>query len=188
MREEHCWNFEITPRDIQDIIQAHAFTRTFYNNIRPLLPPWIQFRETGNAVIGINDLRTEIQTAGEINSGICKGAPLIANRVYTVLHLGHGFSVDIYGQDISLPNPLANRKYCFIADICQNGGSTMFIVLPEASRDIFENVSIFTALNQTLGLEIRPIGIGISLDKTMPVNWETNVDFWRGGDELFTYP
>ncbi|KAH3768769.1 hypothetical protein DPMN_169986 [Dreissena polymorpha] len=188
-RAQNCWTFDITPKDIHDIVQSFAFTRTFFNNIQDILPSWLQFSHTEDVVISANILQTEIRTGAEINSGVCKGAPLIPSRFYNVFQLGHGFSINIYGQNLTIPRPFSNKIYCIITDICEDLVNTIFIILPEGSRDVLDELRIFKSLKQSMGVIIRPTGIGLSLDQRIQNNWETTeINFWRGDDELFAYP
>ncbi|KAH3832750.1 hypothetical protein DPMN_106045 [Dreissena polymorpha] len=187
-RTQDCWTFDITPKDIHDILQSSAFTKTFFSKIQDILPSWLQFSQTGSAVLSTNEMQTEIRTGAEINNGVCKGAPLIPSRFYYVFTLGQGFSINIYGLNLTIPHPFSNKTYCIITDICEDLGNTIFLILPEGSRDVLDELSMFKSLKQRTGVVIRPIGIGLSLDQSIQNNWDTKINFWRGGDELFSYP
>ncbi|KAH3785135.1 hypothetical protein DPMN_163220 [Dreissena polymorpha] len=156
--------------------------------MQDILPSWLQFGQTGGVVLSANELQTEIRTGAEINDGVCKGAPLNPSKFYNVFQLGHGFSINIYGLNFTIPRPFSNKMYCIITDICEDLGNTIFLILPEGSRDVIDKLSIFKSLKQRMEVIIRPIGIGFSLDQRIQNNWETEINFWRGGDELFVYP
>ncbi|KAH3844587.1 hypothetical protein DPMN_086846 [Dreissena polymorpha] len=184
-RRHECWSFDITPRDIHDILQENSFTKTFLNNIEDVLPKWLSFSQPGRVLLGLNDLHVDIEDGSEINKGECKGAPLDDATLYTVFKIGKGFQISLYGKIISMPEHLQGRKYCIILDICQDFGNTVFLILPEESRDILEDVTMFQYLAQ-YGIKIRPIGLGFSLSKRINVD-TSDITVWRGEDTFFKY-
>ncbi|KAH3844592.1 uncharacterized protein LOC127872819 [Dreissena polymorpha] len=184
-RRHECLSFDITPRDIYDILQENSFTKTFLNNIKDMLPPWLSFSQSGSVLLGLNDLHVDIEDGNAIEKGECKGAPLDAAKLYTVFKIGKGFQISLYGKNISMPEHLQGRKYCIIVDICQDFGNTVFLILPEESRDILDDVTMFQSLAH-YGIKIRPIGLGFSLTKHINVD-TTDITVWRGEDTFFKY-
>ncbi|WAR31609.1 HMCN1-like protein, partial [Mya arenaria] len=193
-RTSDCWRFDITPRDIVEIIKSLSFTRTFFENLQKKLPDWLQFSQSGTEIIGINNLKACLLTGSEINRGPCKGAPLVDNRHYTLFTLKTELSINLYGQNITCSPPLENREFCFIIDNCQDYGNTFFFILPESSRDILSQLSFTKKLQTDYGITLSPIGVGMSLQRDILVDWKTSttekgfdLQFWNG-EGLFRYP
>ena len=188
-RTMNCLEFDTTPRDVHDFLTSNSFLATFFNALeKDLLPDWLSFSHDGDVIFGVSDLQTDITKGSEIQQGECQGAPLFPDHMYTVLKFGNKFSLSMYGQNISLPQPANNKKFCIIIDICQDLGGTMFLMLPEDSRDILDKFDMLKGLTDKFGLYLRPKGIGISVGKHINVHSDTTeVQLWNG-DNLFRYP
>ena len=183
-----CLSFALTPRDIRDFLTANSFIATYFYQIANLLPDWLRFRPTGTTVLGVNDLSTALQTGAQVEAGECQGAPLYPDRLYSVFKFGAEFSLSVYGKEVTLPAPVGNKTFCVIVDICQDFGGSLFLILPEESRDLLDSFPMFKSLMDEHGIYIRPIGIGLSIARHINVHSETTaLQLWNG-DELFQYP
>lgn len=187
-RPIQCWSFALTPRDIRDFLTENSFIKTIFSQLEKLLPDWLRFHQSGTTVLGINDLSTTIQRGLDVQNSECRGAPLFTDRLYSVFKFGTEFGLSVYGQQVNLPQQIDNKKFCIIVDICQDYGGSVFLILPEESRDLFDNITIFKKLSDKHGLKIKPKGLGISLLRHINVHSETtSLQMWNG-DELFQYP
>ena len=186
-RSDDCLSFTLTPRDIRDFLTENAFIATFFNQLENVLPNWLRFHSTGTTVLGVNELSTSLQRGSQIQKGVCRGAPLYPDHFYTVFKFGTEFSVSVYGQEVLLPELLNDKRFCVLVDICQDFGGAVFVVLPEESRYILDNFTLFKTLMHKYNIQIIPIGIGLSLAKRINARSEnTELQLWKG-DELFEY-
>ena len=185
----NCWSFSITPRDIHDFLTSMSFISSFFDNLQKFLPDWLSFSHDGNSLFMLSDLKTELKHGSDIvTDPWCKGAPVLSSHLYSIFKFGGSMSVSVYGDKIMLPNPLAGERFCFVVDICQDYGGSMFLMIPEQSRDLLEKFKIFKNLKNTYDLEIRPRGIGLSLLRHINVHSQTTeLELWNG-DRLFNYP
>ena len=79
------------------------------------------------------------------------------------------------------------NPFCLLVDTCQEFGGSVFLILPDESRDLLTNLRAFRSLKSKYGIQIRPIGIGISTATRITVTSETNsLQLWNG-DEMFEY-
>ena len=186
-RSDDCLSFTLTPRDIRDFLTQNAFIATFFNQLENVLPNWLRFHSTGTTVLGVNELSTSLQRGSQIQKGVCRGAPLYPDHLYTVFRFGTEFSVSVYGQEVELPELLNDKRFCVLVDICQDFGGAVFVVLPEESRYILDNFTIFKTLMDKYNIQIMPLGIGFSIAKRINARSEnTELQLWKG-DELFEY-
>ncbi|WAR28398.1 hypothetical protein MAR_014102 [Mya arenaria] len=184
----YCWTFGTTPRDLRDFLVSNSFLSSFFHNIENSLPDWLQFSPNGNEILGVNDLQTELSRGDDIQRTECKGAPLYSERLYTVLKFGNSFALSIYGQKVTLPAAVFNNTFCIIVDVCQDYGGSVFLILPENSRNILDKFKMFKKLIDDSGVYIRPIGVGLSLQKHINVHAKTtHLQQWNG-DEIIQYP
>ena len=185
---DFCWSFDITPRYLYDFLKSMSFLRSFLTNIEKDLPKWISFSKEGTELFGLHDLKMEFMHGSDISSdNLCKGAPVFEERLYSVFKFGGNFSMTIYGDEITLPTPLMGQKYCFIIDLCQDSGGSVFLMIPEDSRSVLENFQVFKSLSEKYNLHIRPKGLGFSLQKHVNVHTHsTELQLWNG-DEIFAY-
>lgn len=187
-RQSDCWSFTTTPADIYDFLTQNSFISTLFYQLEALLPEWLTFHPNGITVLGINDLITSLELGSEIQTGECQGAPLYPGRLYSVFRFGADFELSIYGQHIELPKPIGGNRFCLIVDICQDYGGSIFLMLPEGSRDLLDDMAVFQSLIEKHGLHLRPYGIGLSLLRHINVQSDSNaLQLWNG-DELFQYP
>lgn len=187
-RTGKCWSFTPSSKDIRDFLVHNSFTATVFSQLENVLPKWVKFYQSDKTVLGINDLSTSIQRGKDIQNGECRGAPLFSERLYSVFKFGTEFELSVYGQQVVVPAPLDNKRFCIIVDVCQDYGGTVFLILPEESRDLLQSLTIFKSLSDEQGFKLRPKGIGISLLKHINVQPETkSLQMWNG-DELFKYP
>ena len=184
-----CWSFPVTPHDIHDFLTSMSFHSTFFDSLAKFLPDWLKFSHDGSNVLQMSDLKTELKHGSDIMTDPwCKGAPVMPSHLYSIFKFGGAMSVSVYGQKIVLPKPLAGENFCFIVDICQDYGGSMFLMVPEQSRDLLEKFKIFKNLKDSYDLEIRPRGIGLSLLRHINVHSQTTeLELWNG-DRLFKYP
>lgn len=187
-RHSNCWEFDITPRDVHDFLTSNSFLATFFDSLEKVLPDWLKFSHDGNVVLGVHDLQTDLVKGIDVQKGECRGAPLFDDHLYTVLKFGNRFSLSLYGQDVSFPEPAKNRKFCIVVDICQDLGGSIFLILPEGSGDAMKKFDMLKNMTDRFGIQLHPSGIGISLAKHINVHRQsTNVQLWNG-DNLFNYP
>lgn len=185
-RTHDCWSFDITPRDIYDLLSVYI--KTFMETMDSFLPGWLRFSNDGSHVIGLTDFHADLLKGKDIQHGMCGGAPLLDNNLYTVLRLGSGFNLSFYGQEVTLPAPLNNEQFCFIIDICQDYGGSLYLILPEESRDLLDKFNFSRDLFEDYGIRIRPKGIGLSLLKQINVHSRfSELQLWNG-DAVATYP
>lgn len=186
-RQNGCLKFEITPRDIHDFLTSLSFMKTVFQNLEKILPDWLKFTQSGTDILNVNDLYTELLQGDEIQTGICRGAPLYENRLYTVLKFGSSFSISLYGEQVALPKLTKNNQFCLIIDICQDYGGSLFLIIPTESRHFLNNFTIFSQMRRKYGIEIQPIGIGLSLLNHINVQASTtSLQLWNG-DSVFDY-
>ena len=185
----NCWSFAVTPRDIHDFLTSMSFLKSFFDNLQNFLPDWLSFSHSGSSLLQLVDLRTELLHGADIATDPwCKGAPVLHTHLYSIFKFGGSMSVSVYGDRIQLPDPLAGEGFCFIVDICQDYGGSMFLMIPEESRDLLEKFEMFKHLKDSYDLEIRPRGIGLSLLRHINVHSQTTeLQLWNG-DRLFNYP
>ena len=184
----NCWSFSITPRDIHEFLTSMSFLKSFFGDLQQFLPDWLSFSHDGNSLFQLSDLKTEIKHGSDIvTDPWCKGAPVLPSHLYSIFKFGGSMTVSIYGDKVVLPNPL-EESFCFIVDICQDYGGSMFLMLPEQSRDLLEKFNITKNLKDNYDLEIRPRGIGLSLLRHINVQSQTTeLELWNG-DRSFNYP
>ena len=85
----------------------------------------------------------------------------------------------------NIPPPLDGNKLCLIVGICQSDGGTVILMLPPESRNLLDDIDIFSTME---GLRFRPRGIGLTLSRDIDVLYRTTeLEIWNGY-ELFRYP
>ncbi|XP_052081717.1 uncharacterized protein LOC127719541 isoform X3 [Mytilus californianus] len=187
MHDDNCLLFNTTPKDIYDFVSSGSFIGTVFDSLRNKLPSWLQFSKSGVGLLSVTDLKTHLTYGNNVDKfQECYGAPVFNNRLYNVFIFGSDISFSIYGDQIHMPAPLRNNKFCVIVDICQNLGGTIFIMLPAETGAELSKVGIFSDLTKT-GLTLTPRGIGLSLGKDINVHYKTSeLELWNG-DEMFYY-
>ncbi|XP_053378542.1 uncharacterized protein LOC123527162 [Mercenaria mercenaria] len=186
-RKLDCVTFSLTPRDIRDFLTSSSFMRSVFANLEDVLPDWLKFSQTGTDILSVNDLQTQLLQGKEIQTGKCRGAPTHENRLYTVLKFGSSFSISLYGDEVEIPKMIRNEQFCLIIDICQDYGGSLFLIIPEESRGLLNNIGMIYKFRQKYGIEIQPVGVGLSLFRHINVRYSaTSLRLWKG-DEYFTY-
>ncbi|WAR16423.1 EGFL7-like protein, partial [Mya arenaria] len=187
-RMRNCWTFDVTSRDLREFLVSNSFLLSYFHSIGISFPDWLNFLPNENEILSVNDLQTSLSTGDDIQMTECKGAPLYSGRLYTTLKFGNSFAMSIYGQVITFPTAVSNKKFCIIVDIFNDYGGSVFLILPEESRDILDKFDMFKKLLNDAGVYIRPIGLGFSLQKNINVHAKTtHLQQWNG-DELIQYP
>lgn len=184
---DDCLSLSLTPKDIHDFISSGSFLGTFFDRIQDKLPSWLQFSKSGVGLISVTDLKTDLIYGKNIDSlPECIGAPVFKDRLYTVFRFGTDMSFSIYGDRIYVPAPFEGEKFCIIIDICHNMGGTIFLMIPQESRNLLDKSDYFIELAKN-GLRLRPKGIGLSLTRDINVHYKTSeLNLWNG-DEMFRY-
>ena len=183
--DNECLLFDITPKDLHDFITSGSFLGTVFDRLNIKLPPWLQFSKSGVGMISVTDLKTDLIFGRHIDRfQDCRGAPVFGDGLYNVFWFGTDMSFSIYGRMFNLPPPLDGNKLCLIVDICQSNGGTVILMLPPESRNLLDDIDIFSTME---GLRFRPRGIGLSLSRDINVLYHTTeLELWNG-DELFRY-
>lgn len=187
MHDDNCLLFNTTPKDIYEFVTSGSFIGTVFDSLKNELPSWLQFSKSGVGLLSVTDLKTHLTYGNTVNKfQECYGAPVFNNRVYNVFIFGSDMSVSIYGEQINIPAPFQNNKFCVIVDICQNVGGTLFMMLPAETSTELSKFEIFSDL-ATTGLTLTPRGIGLSRGKNINVHYKTSeMKLWNG-DEMFYY-
>ena len=181
-----CWSFDVTPLDIHDFLTSDSFLNSFFVNIQTILPDWLSFSHSDSSFLQDVDLKTELLHGYDVATDPwCNGAPVIPTHLYSILRYNGSMSVSIYWDRVQLSEPLAGERFCFIVDVCQ---ATIFLMLPEQSRDLLDKFEMFKHLKNRYNIGIRPRGIGLSLGRHINVHSNTTeLQLWNG-DRLFKYP
>ena len=187
-QHDRCLNLEFSQKDTFDFMKAGSFLKTLFKGLLKVIPDWIRLNYYNGSIIGLQDLKADLVFGRDmdmINS--CKGAPVIPNYPYSVFRFGTGFSISIFGDEVKFPKEIRGESFCLIVDFCNDLGGTIFLMVPEASRDILLNFKVFEDLYHSSNLRIRPRGIGISLAKGVNIkNKQSSLQLWNG-DRKFQY-
>ena len=184
-RTKECSSFDTTPRDSHDMLGL--FHKTFMEGLENALPGWLRFAYEGKHLVDINSIQAELTKGIDVQHSVCRGAPLIDGHMYTVLKVKNNFTMSLYGQEVKMPAQSGNKQFCFIIDLCQDYGTSVFIMFPDGSRDILDNFNMFKSLREQNGIQIRPRGIGVSMMKHIDVlSKTTSMQLWNG-DQVQTY-
>lgn len=185
-RNEDCFFFSTTPRDVLELMRS--FVPTFFRYIENVMPSWIRFITSDVNVVSITDLRTDMLNGRQLaTDSDCKGAPLYNSHFYNVFRIGNDFNISLFGNEVSLLKSIAGNKVCILVDICQDNAETVFILLPPESRDVLDKFDFMTSIYLSSGVRFRPRGIGLSIPGSINVkNTVSSLQFWNGA-EHFTY-
>ncbi|XP_013380568.1 uncharacterized protein LOC106151732 isoform X2 [Lingula anatina] len=188
-RNNDCLSFNLTPRDVFDFVSSGSFLSTFLENIYKALPNWIKFTSTGFDILSINQLKTDLLHGRDVQKvQACRGAPLFDNKLYTIFQFRSGFSLSVYGNEISLPKPLNGTEFCLIVDICRAYGGTVFLMFPPGSRELLSQLKVISDMEEKGGFKLFLNGIGLSIVKEINVHYTASeLTFWNG-DGFFQYP
>ncbi|VDH99149.1 Hypothetical predicted protein [Mytilus galloprovincialis] len=184
MHDENCMFFSTTPKDIYDFVSSGSFLGTVFESLKNKLPSWLQFSKSGVGLLSVADLKTNVVYGNNIDTiHACTGAPVFDDRLYSVFVFGTDMAINIYGKRIHVPGPLEGNKFCVIVDICQNTGGTVFLMLPQESRNLLDDLELL----KDMRVRLRPTGIGLSLLQGVKVHYKTSkLELWNG-DEYFQY-
>ncbi|KAK3104006.1 hypothetical protein FSP39_023628 [Pinctada imbricata] len=204
--ETDCISGNLTYLDFYDFIQFGSFQNTIFNSLEATLPIWLSFGKANKidrrkreliqsdnlhlrkkrSILNVDNPDSRLILGSEIeNINSCKGAPIKFDNIYSVFLLRSNFSVKIFDNTIFL-NQFANGKeFCLINDISEPG--SVFLLIPEESRDEFMKLDIFQTTHNATGILIKPRGIGLSLVKSVQVpSKHKDVTLWNG-DHTFQY-
>ncbi|XP_060594972.1 fibrillin-2-like [Ruditapes philippinarum] len=185
--DDVCAAFELVESDIFDFISMDSFMKTLLFSLFPAIPSWLRFEKSRTEILSIQDTKSTLVYGKDMDDvSWCDGAPVISNHLYTVFKFSTGFKLNIFGDVIDIPKPLSSRRFCLIVDLCQHNGGTVFLMIPDGSRDMLLDISMFQALKNRQNLHIRPRGIGISLSKGINANYHTLSGQLWNGDRMFT--
>ncbi|XP_053373366.1 uncharacterized protein LOC123544865 [Mercenaria mercenaria] len=182
--QNDCKVLNLTGSDIFDFISHESFLRTYLSFLSPSLPNWIKFGTSSDSVLSIQDLKSEILYGDEIkDTAWCNEAPVLDDHIYNVFRFDSNISLSILGHAIKLPLPSKGNKFCIIVGLGQNSRGSFFLMIPEESRSIFDNINIFQQLKAKYGLSVLPRGIGLSVVSSH----SSELKLWNG-DAMFQYP
>ncbi|XP_060568098.1 uncharacterized protein LOC132726759 [Ruditapes philippinarum] len=185
--DDGCAAFDLVESDIFDFISMDSFMKTLLFSLFPAMPSWLRFEKSRSEVLSIQDTKSTLVYGRDMDDvSWCDGAPVISNHLYTVFRFSTGFKLNILGDVIDIPKPLSSRRFCLIVDLCQHNGGTVFLMIPDGSRDMFVDISMFQVLKNRQNLHIRPRGIGISFLKGINANYQTLSEQLWNGDTMFT--
>lgn len=202
-----CIGQNLSSRDMFDLISSDSFVSAMFDMLLSLLPPWISMdkAELSNgrgrraawatdhiihrhkrSLVNVNNLKTQILIGEQVdNLQFCKSAPIKPANRYSVFQFQSNFSIEILNNKVFLPSPLRGEEFCLIVDISEPG--SVFLMIPEQSRDIFLKFEIFQTLHDKNGLLVKPRGIGLSLVQGVQVpSSYKELALWNG-DHIFKY-
>lgn len=181
-----CQTFEFSERDFLDFVSVDSYTKTLLVSLYQVLPDWLKFEKSSTEVLSVKDIKTDLVYGRNMdNVQLCDGAPVLPNHLYTVFRFDTGFKLRVLGDVVNFPKTYKSWKYCLIVDMCQNYGGTVFLMIPEESRDILSNLQIMQVLKEKQNIHIYPRGIGISLVNGVNANYHSfSSELWNG-DNLF---
>ncbi|XP_060567605.1 uncharacterized protein LOC132726311 [Ruditapes philippinarum] len=185
--DNECIQLELVESDTFDFISKNSFMKTLLFLLSPVIPSWLKFDKSSTEVLSIQDTKSSLVYGRDMDDvSWCDGAPVIFNHLYTVFTFGTGFQLSVFGKNVDIPKPFSSRKFCLIVDLCQHFGGTVFLMLPEGSRDMLLDIDIFSALKKQQQLYILPRGIGFSLSKGINSKYHTLSGQLWNGDTMFT--
>ena len=181
-----CLSMDFTANDIFEFVSSVSFLKDYFDKFMHALPNWLGFSATPFSVLDVNDINSKLVYGHGIDNVIpCSGAPVIKSHLYSVFLVETEFSIKLFENEITIPKPIKGRQLCIIVDICHSVGGSVFLMLPEESRDILMQFDIFKKLKKASNIHIRPRGIGISLVKEIQVdNHDSDITFWNGDTEF----
>ena len=124
-----CSDFQLTGRDLIELVQDDVLPRSFFRCFTDQLPLWLKVRvsENSNLFDIENTLVNLVQTTdAHITHPICKFPNNIQSTV--VLYLPTvNYSISVENNQLSLPS----KGSCFATDICESG---VFLTLSQRAR------------------------------------------------------
>lgn len=185
-REYKCLDLEITPKDVHALIAS--VVPTLFDKLYTVLPNWIRFSKSGTAEFSITNLKADLLYGEKLRYvSECNKAPVNEKLLYSVFQFGNNMNITLFENEVHLPAPLRDNKFCLVVDICQDNGGTAYLLLPPESIGFLERFEYFQFLHQRYGIFFRPYGIGLSLAKNIDVTrTKKQISVWNG-DEIFQY-
>lgn len=182
-KSKNC-QLKLSSEYLCDFLTENTSVKAYLSQIDELLPDWLKLYWNGNALFGANNISTAVERGDQVQTGECKGAPLVSDSLYLVYRLGDCFNLSIYGQQVQLPANADGKKLCLIVDVCQDNGSSVFLILQEESGDLLENITIVQHLLSERGVHMALKGLGVSLSKDITVQTESSSSPLWGQHEL----
>jgi hypothetical protein len=185
-KADACESLDLIESDLFDFINMDSFMKTLLFSIKPAIPSWLRFERSGTEVLSIEDTNSILVYGRDMDDVLwCEGAPVISDHLYTVFKFSTGFNVSVLGNEVEMPVASA-RRFCLIVDLCQNNGGTVFLMIPEGSRDMLLNIDLFKSLKNNQNLYIQPKGIGISHSNGINASYHTLYGQLWNGNNMFT--
>ena len=186
--QDQCLSMEFSQNDKFDFIKAGSFLKTIFKYVLPIIPDWIRLHYYNGTVVSLQDLRADLVIGHDMDTiDSCQGAPVISDHSYSVFRFGSEFAISVFGNKVKIPKAIDGKSFCLIIDICNDMGGSIFLIVPENSRDILLQFKVFQNLYSSSHLRIRPRGIGISLTKGVNVDYkQSKLELWNG-DRMFQY-
>ncbi|KAK3103537.1 hypothetical protein FSP39_019957 [Pinctada imbricata] len=202
-----CIAQNLSSRDMFDFISSDSLINSMFDTLLSLLPSWLSIEKAHiingrnrratwkplhsvhrqkRSLVDINNLNTQVVLGEQVgNLQFCKGAPVKPGNRYSVLLFQTNFSVEVFNNEIFLPSSLRGEEFCLIVDISEPG--SVFLMIPDQSRDLFLKLDIFKTLKEKNGLHVKPRGIGLSLNQGVKVpSNHKELALWNG-DHIFKY-
>ena len=140
----HCYNIRLTGKDLIEIIQTEAFSKSFLRYITCQLPLWLRFRisEESN-LFDIGSIQSSLfqTTDAQLTYPICK---FPAHKQSTLVLYRPTLNYNILVENNHVL--LSSKGSCFAADICEPG---VFLTLSQRARKKFATMQFMQDL--TLG-------------------------------------
>ncbi|XP_070570565.1 uncharacterized protein [Ptychodera flava] len=183
--EAKCSDFNVTVYDIEEFIENDSFLRTFIAGLVEKLPDWIKLIYRGMEYVSFNDISASMNQGKDlVGISSCRGAPVYNDYLYTTFQFKGNANVSVFGEMVSLPDPLVGRKFCLLVDICNDFLGTVILMFPKDSRIDLATFSFLNFLaDKNWSLTLGGIGLSYSR-KLSPI--ETDVELWNG-DHYFSY-
>jgi len=179
----NCIASNVTLTDIRELLTSNSFLNSFFYGLESILPIWFKVSSSGSTIT-LTDMTVDLVLGQEVQDDVwCKGAPLYIDHLYAVLKVDSDLSLSFYGQNFTIPTAV-NQKFCFIIDISKDSYGTVFLMLPESSRSVFDSFEAFRHLYETQGIRIKPRGIGVSVQHNIQIARQSQAQQLWGGDEM----
>ena len=137
-----CQSYTYLPSDLNELVAAHSLSATYLENIKPLLPSWVNFNYSvpeinGYQSFGVSDLTAQIGNIATIKK--LKGCENIlsdadGDGVYSALQVNHPLLAKV-GEGVVQFSLDTTSPLCFAVDMCKglNSNPPLYIVLnPQA--------------------------------------------------------
>ena len=188
-RTPNVTEYDITQTDINVFLSSGSFLSTYLKQLKEFLPHWINVNKIGSGLLSMIDVGTHLKYGRDIDSvSPCTKAPVFDDVLYNVFTFDVSIVISLYGDEAEMSTPNSGNKFCFITDIFNGGGASIYLMVPEETRDELSQLSVFEDLFEARSITVKPKGFGISLSKGVNVHSHTTqVELWNG-DHMFQYP